>query len=192
MVQFEEDEVHNPCKRDETHLISWTSGPVEPPPTASETITECKGCSMLCDITVCDYWSLCFRERYWHYDSGNTRPCVQMINIFLTQDLARFPQVNGNKWFQGNEATLQTARNLISASRHLFSNHVLLRNGDSSWPARSRDLSPCDSWVYLKGKLSCWNEDENSRRNRWRPSAYFASPDGKYAPKERERVTFKT
>jgi hypothetical protein len=41
------------------------------------------------------------------------------------------------------------------------------------------------TWVYLKGKLSCWNEDENSRRNRWRPSAYFASPDGKYAPKDK-------
>jgi len=41
------------------------------------------------------------------------------------------------------------------------------------------------TWVYLKRKLSCWNEDENSRRNRRRPSAYFASPDGKYAPKDR-------
>jgi len=76
-------------------------------------------------------------------------PCVQVINIFLTQDLARYPQINGNKWFQGNEATLQTARNLISAARHLYSNHVLLRNGDSSWPARSRDLSPCDSYLGL-------------------------------------------
>lgn len=41
------------------------------------------------------------------------------------------------------------------------------------------------TWVYLKGKLSCWNEDENSRRNRWRPIAYFASLDRKYAPKDR-------
>jgi hypothetical protein len=29
------------------------------------------------------------------------------------------------------------------------------------------------TWVYLKGKLSCWNKDENSRRNRWRPIAYI-------------------
>jgi len=145
MVYSEGDEVTDPCKRDESHLISWTSGPVEPPPIVLETITECKGCSMLCGITVCDYWSLCFRGRYWNYDSGNIRPCVQMINIFFTQDLARFPQVNGNRWFSGNEATLQTAGNWISAARHLCSNHVLLRNGDSCWPARSRDLSSCDS-----------------------------------------------
>jgi hypothetical protein len=129
-------------------------GQWNPPPTASETITECKGCSMLCDITVCDYWSFCFRGWYWNYDSGNIRPFVQVINIFLTQDLARFPQVNGNKWFQGNEVTLQTATNLISAARHLCSDHVLLRNGDNSWPARSRDLSPCDSYLgLLKEKI---------------------------------------
>jgi hypothetical protein len=77
-----------------------------------------------------------------------------MINIFLTQDLARFSQVSGNKWFQGNYATLQTARNLISADRRLCSNHVLLRNGDSSWPARSRDLSLYVSYLgLLKAKI---------------------------------------
>jgi hypothetical protein len=74
--------------------------------------------------------------------------------MFLVKDLARFPQVNGKKWLQGDEATLHTARNLINAARRLFSNHVLQRNGDSSWPARSRDLSPSDSYLgLLKGQI---------------------------------------
>ena len=39
--------------------------------------------------------------------------------------------------------------------RNLFGNHVISRNGDIPWPARSPDLTACDLflWGYLKSKV---------------------------------------
>jgi hypothetical protein len=43
----------------------------------------------------------------------------------------------------------------MAAVRNLFPNHVIFRYGDITWPARSRDLSACDFflWGYLKSQV---------------------------------------
>jgi hypothetical protein len=58
-------------------------------------------------------------------------------------------------WFQQDRATAHTARNSMSVLWQMFPAHVILRNGDVQWLARSPDLSTCDYflWGYLMSKV---------------------------------------
>ena len=80
---------------------------------------------------------------------------VYMLENILGPELARHP-VTEESFFQQDEATSHTARDSMAVVRILFPNHVISRYGDTTWPARSPDLSACDFflWRYLKSKSS--------------------------------------
>lgn len=84
----------------------------------------------------------------------NTLRYVNMLENFLQPQLARNP-VYENMFFQQDGATCHTSRGSITVLRRLFPNHVISKNGDISWPARSPDLSACDYflWGYLKSRV---------------------------------------
>jgi transposase len=94
---------------------------------------------------------------FFQDDRGNTTTVTaarytNMITTFLTEELVRFPQIT---WFQQDGATSHTARVTMTALRELFPNHIISKNGDIIWPARSPDLSACDFflWGLLKSKV---------------------------------------
>jgi hypothetical protein len=70
---------------------------------------------------------------------------VHRIQTFFTQDLTNFLQVNESHLFPKDGANSQTAKNSVNTISQLFPDDVISRNGDISLPARSPDLSACDS-----------------------------------------------
>ena len=60
-----------------------------------------------------------------------------------------------NLWFQQDGATPHTARLTMEILREAFSDRIISRFSDFSWPPRSPDLSPLDFflWGYLKGRV---------------------------------------
>ena len=79
---------------------------------------------------------------------------VHVLENFLVPELARHP-VTKETFFQQDGSTSHTARDSMAAVRNLFPNHVISRYGDTTWPARSPDLSACDFflWEYLKSQV---------------------------------------
>jgi hypothetical protein len=66
-----------------------------------------------------------------------------MYENFLGPELARHPV---------NEDTFFSTRVSMNVARNFFANHVISKNGDIPWLARSPDLFVCDFflWGYLK------------------------------------------
>jgi hypothetical protein len=69
-------------------------------------------------------------------------------------NIARHP-VNEDTCFQQDGATSRTSSVSMNVVRNYFPNHVISKNGDIPWPARSPDLSACDffRWGYLKSRV---------------------------------------
>jgi hypothetical protein len=61
---------------------------------------------------------------------------VHMIQNFVTQELAQYPHVNENMWFQQGGATSHIARNSINVVQQLFPHHIISSFGNISWPAK--------------------------------------------------------
>ena len=58
-------------------------------------------------------------------------------------------------WFQHDGATCHTARETTELLGEKFPGRVISRNGDQNWPQRSRDLTPCDFflWGFVKSRV---------------------------------------
>jgi hypothetical protein len=80
---------------------------------------------------------------------------VELLREFLSDELCRLRVDTRLVWFQQGGATAHTARNSMAVVRGMFPQHAISRFGDSEWPPRSPDLSPCDFflWGYLKEKV---------------------------------------
>jgi hypothetical protein len=77
---------------------------------------------------------------------------VTKLRTFCEQELpCRVVDVS-SIWFQQDGATAHTT---MSVLREMFPQHVISRVGDVPWPARSPDLSACDSFLlrYLKSRV---------------------------------------
>ena len=72
---------------------------------------------------------------------------VHTMENFLGPELARHPVVE-EMYFQQDGATSHTAQLSMAAVRNLFPNHVISRYGDSTWPAKSPDISVCDFFLW--------------------------------------------
>lgn len=71
------------------------------------------------------------------------------LQLFWLMNLAtRFPQVNEGSLFQQDGVTSHTVRVSVDVIWLLLHNHIISRNGDSSWPPRSPDLSACDFFMW--------------------------------------------
>jgi hypothetical protein len=79
---------------------------------------------------------------------------VEMLRNFCERELRRRGIDLSSVWLQQDGATAHTARASMSVLQQIFSQHVISRGGDVSWPAHSRDLSACDYFLrgYLKRK----------------------------------------
>jgi len=102
-------------------------------------------------VTVwCAVWSRGVIGPYFFEDEDGKAITVtsqhytEMINEFLSPNL---PPNNGTVWFQQNGATAHTAVISIAALRRLFSQRVISRFGDVTWPPRSPDLSASDIFL---------------------------------------------
>ena len=64
-----------------------------------------------------------------------------------------------NIWFQQDGATAHTTGVSMNVVHEAFPGRLISRNGVTSWPPRSPDLSPCDFflWRYLKSKVYLGN-----------------------------------
>jgi hypothetical protein len=62
----------------------------------------------------------------------------------------------GDVWFQQDRAAAHTARNSMNVLGEIFPGCLVSLRGDEGWPARSRDLSICDFflWGYLKENIA--------------------------------------
>ena len=75
-----------------------------------------------------------------------------MITEFL------WPQLDGmdmeDMWFQQDAATCHSARETTELLREKFPGRVISRNVDQEWPPRSRDLTPCDFflWAFVESR----------------------------------------
>jgi len=80
---------------------------------------------------------------------------VAKLRNFCEPELRRRGIDLPSVWFQQDGATAHTARASMSALRKMFPHHVISREGDGTWPARSLDLSACDYflWRYLKSRV---------------------------------------
>ena len=80
---------------------------------------------------------------------------VEMLNTFLGPELQRRGVEVSQLWFQLNGATAHTARMSMKRVQEMFPRRVISRFGDVHWPARSPDLSDCDSflWEHLKERV---------------------------------------
>ena len=79
---------------------------------------------------------------------------VHVLENFLGPELARHP-VTEETFFQQDGATSHTARDSMAAVRNLFPNHVISRYGNTTWSAKSPNLSACDFflWGHLKSQV---------------------------------------
>jgi hypothetical protein len=73
-----------------------------------------------------------------------------MFKNFLGHELTHHP-VNEDTFFQQDGAMSHTSRVSMNVMRNFFPNHVISKNGDIPWPARSPDLAACD--FFLGGVL---------------------------------------
>jgi hypothetical protein len=73
-----------------------------------------------------------------------------MFENFHGPQLAHHP-VNEDTFFQQDVAISHTSRVSMNVVRNFFPNHVISKNGNIPWPARSPDLSTYD--LFLRGCL---------------------------------------
>jgi hypothetical protein len=80
---------------------------------------------------------------------------VEMLRNFCEPKLSRRGTELSSVWLQQDGATAHTARASMSVLQEMFSQHVISRGGDVSWPVHSPDLSACNYflWGYLKRKV---------------------------------------
>jgi len=78
---------------------------------------------------------------------------VEMLETFLRPKLEDVD--TEDVWIQQDGVTAHTARRSLRVLREMFRGRLFSLGGDMEWPARSPDLSPCDSflWGYLKEKV---------------------------------------
>jgi hypothetical protein len=77
----------------------------------------------------------------------NSQRCVSMFENILGLELDPH-SVNEDTCFQQDVVTSHTSRVSINVVRNLFPNHVISKNGDIPWPARSPDLSASDFFLW--------------------------------------------
>jgi len=76
-----------------------------------------------------------------------TGPCyIHMLDDFLGPELARH-SVTEETFFLRDGAMSHITRDSMAAVRNLFSNQIISRYADITWPARSHDLSACDFFL---------------------------------------------
>jgi hypothetical protein len=88
-----------------------------------------------------------FEDSSEHTVTVNSQHYVSMFENFLGPELACHP-VNEDTFFQQDGATSHTSRISTNVVRNFFPNHVILKNGDIPWPARSPDLSAHDFFLW--------------------------------------------
>ena len=83
----------------------------------------------------------------------NSDRYVTMFRNFLQPMISEHG--NGPLWFQQDGATAHTAKISRGVLGQLFPGRPVSLHGDIPWPARSRDLSPCDFflWGHLKSEV---------------------------------------
>jgi hypothetical protein len=83
---------------------------------------------------------------------NETINCERYVHVILRQF---FPELIEEKiygWFQQDSATAHTTRMSMQALSDVFGDKII---SSGVWPARSPDLSPCDSffWCCLTDKI---------------------------------------
>jgi len=80
---------------------------------------------------------------------------VAMLRNFCEPELRRRGLDLSSVWLQQDGTTAHTARASMNVLREMFPQHVISRDGNVPWPARSPDLSACDYflWGYLKSRV---------------------------------------
>uniref|UniRef100_A0A0N5C9I2 DUF4817 domain-containing protein n=1 Tax=Strongyloides papillosus TaxID=174720 RepID=A0A0N5C9I2_STREA len=75
----------------------------------------------------------------------------EMIDNYLVPELVN----TIGMWFQQDEATAHITMRTINLLKTIFSNRIISRNSEISWPLRSPDLSAVDFflWGYLKERV---------------------------------------
>jgi hypothetical protein len=79
-----------------------------------------------------------------------------MLENFLRPKLDDLFDERGaeNVWFHYDAAKAHTSLRSLGILREMFPGRVVSLCGDTGWPPRSPDLTPCDSflWDYLKAQ----------------------------------------
>jgi hypothetical protein len=76
-----------------------------------------------------------------------------MFENFIRPELACH-HVNEDTFFQQNGVMSHTSRVFMNVVRNFFPDHVILKNGDIPWSARSPDLSAYDLFLLKVVHLS--------------------------------------
>ena len=82
----------------------------------------------------------------------NSDRYIGMLEQFFLPELRRRRVRSNSVWFQHDLATPHTSAKTVAAVEAMFPDKVI---GKGSWPPRSPDISPLDSFLfgYLKGKV---------------------------------------
>ena len=105
-----------------------------------------------CAIAEFGVWGPYFFEEEGVTVTVTSDQYCDMLQNFLRPKLDELEEY---VWFQQDGATAHTSRRSLSILRDTFPGHLISLRGDIGWPARSPDLTPCDSfpWGYLKAKV---------------------------------------
>jgi hypothetical protein len=76
-----------------------------------------------------------------------------MLDNVLGPEVACHP-VTKEMFFQQDGAISHTTQDSMAAVGNLFSNHVISRYGDITWPIKSPSVSACDFFLWGVSEIS--------------------------------------
>lgn len=87
-----------------------------------------------------------FEDRHGNAETVNGDRYRNMISNFLWPILDYID--TEEMWFQQDGATCHTSGTTIALLCETFDGRLISLRGDQQWPPRSRDLTPCDFFIW--------------------------------------------